>query len=142
MMNGGKIARLPRAHTSRAARGVIGMDIMARQQISQSPRLPIIKAQHFRTIDNKVFRVLLELARMKVIGRITMLDTWRAVRLGKLAFSLPKSLLDQDYPPDIRAFIPRRGEDSGYARQMRMKPETLERVIAIVDGPLDQGLNG
>jgi hypothetical protein len=71
-----------------------------------------------------------------------MLDTWRAVRLGKLAFSLPKSLLDQDYPPDIRAFIPRRGEDSGYARQMRMKPETLERVIAIVDGPLDQGLNG
>ncbi len=58
---------------------------------------------------------LLDLARAKVIGRIAMLDNWRRHLQGTASSSIPP------------------GEDSRYARTMRMPPEMLARVIAEVE---------
>jgi hypothetical protein len=97
----------------------------------------IMRAERRPGLDEAT-AMLLDLARMKVIGRIAMLDTWRRARLGKFVPFAPKSMFDQGYPPNIREAIPRRGEDSGYARAMRMKSEQLERGIASVDGIADK----
>jgi hypothetical protein len=60
---------------------------------------------------------LLDCAHMSVVGRIAMLDNWR----GQLSGT---------------AFIPRPyGEDTDYARAMRLRPEKLREVIAVVDEP-------
>jgi hypothetical protein len=59
---------------------------------------------------------LLDLGRMSAIGRIAMLDNWRSQLRGA-------------------ALIPGRpyGEDTDYARAMRLRPEKLREIIAIVD---------
>ena len=59
---------------------------------------------------------LLSDARMALIGRVAMLDDWRSHLLGT-------------------AFISRRpyGEDTRYARAMRLRPEKLAEVIAITE---------
>jgi hypothetical protein len=59
---------------------------------------------------------LLDLGHMSTIGRIAMLDNWRS-QLGG------------------RPLIPGRpyGENTRYARAMRLRPEKLAEIIAIVD---------
>jgi hypothetical protein len=72
---------------------------------------------------------LLDIARMSAIGRMAMLDTWRRAR--------------REGPPpgpadDIHVETATLGERSRYARVMRMRPEQLREVIAIVDGIADE----
>jgi hypothetical protein len=66
---------------------------------------------------NKVTAWLLDLAHMSAIGRIAMLNDWRSQITGA-AF-----LKNRSY-----------GEDTSYARAMRLRPEKLAEIIAIVDG--------
>jgi hypothetical protein len=63
---------------------------------------------------NDVTAWLLELAHMSVIGRMAMLDNWRSHLLGAPIVSRPY------------------GEDTDYARAMRLHPAKLAEVIAIV----------
>ena len=60
---------------------------------------------------------LLELARMSAIGRTAMLDNWRGELGGCTAWRRGRPY----------------GEDTRYARGMRLRPEKLAEVIAIVD---------
>jgi hypothetical protein len=74
----------------------------------------IVEAERRPGLDDNT-AWLLDLARMSAIGRIAMLDNWRGHLLGR--------------PIVFRPY----GEDTDYARAMRLDPERLKRVIAIVE---------
>jgi hypothetical protein len=88
----------------------------------------IMRAERRAGLDEAT-ALLLELAHMKVIARAAMLDTWRRMRLDECGPFEGESMSNGSSPN----VLVRRGEDSGYARSIRMRPEWLERVIAIVD---------
>jgi hypothetical protein len=75
----------------------------------------IMEAEHRPGLgDNTAW--LLGLGRLSAIGRIAMLDNWRGHLLGR--------------PIVFRPY----GENTDYARAMRLDPKRLELVIAIVEG--------
>jgi hypothetical protein len=79
--------------------------------------LGIIMQAERREGLNEPTAALLDLARMSAIGRIAMLDNWRGQLRGT-------------------AFAPRPyGEDTDYARAMRLHPAKLAEVIAIAEQP-------
>lgn len=66
---------------------------------------------------NEVTAWLLDLAHLSAVGRLAMLDNWRGQLTGT-AFGITRPY----------------GEDTDYARAMRLRPEKLAEIIAIVDG--------
>ena len=87
--------------------------LLAARDAADRLLLRIIKAEH-RAGLSAASAQLLDHARASIIGRIAQLDNWRGQLNGT-------------------AFIPYpRGEDTAYARAMRLRPDVLAKVIAAI----------